>query len=120
MAQGEDLCELSRAKHKDQYLADVKTQGPNDSLSLLPMRNNKRRYLAPHVYYLAARWLLASNLMWRSAMRIWRILQLLLTIRSILYIGSWEHSSNSQKSILIYTFFGNLKRETALFTPLSK
>ena len=23
MAQGEDLCELSRAKHKDQYLADV-------------------------------------------------------------------------------------------------
>ena len=54
MAQGEDLCELSRAKHKDQYLADVKSQGPNDSLSLLPMRNNKRRYLAPHVYCLAA------------------------------------------------------------------
>lgn len=54
MAQGADFGELIRAKHKDQYSADVKTLGPDDLLPLIQMRNNRGRYLAPHAYRLTA------------------------------------------------------------------
>ena len=53
MAQGTDFGGLSRAKQEDQHIADVKKQRPNGSLPLIPMRNDKGRYLAPHEYCLA-------------------------------------------------------------------